>query len=91
VVLLRGGVGRSCEAEGISKQRRHETPHERQANARPSLATPQGSDEVWERAIVASRCLWKAIAGSAMSLRGEEGHIDPIAASWGECVDDSVA
>jgi hypothetical protein len=36
---------------------------------------------VQERAIVASRCMRKAMAGSAMSLQGEEGHIDPIAAS----------
>jgi hypothetical protein len=73
-----------------AKQRRHETPHERQADARSSLATPRGSDEVRERAIVASRCMRKAIAGSAMSLRGEEGHIDPIAASWGKCVGSPV-
>lgn len=59
---------------------------ERQADANPSLAMLYGRQEVAEGAIVARRCMWYAMRGSARSLQGKASHIDPIAASWGKCV-----
>jgi hypothetical protein len=84
VVVLRGGMGGSCERRGEKQQQNvkgRNTPHERQATAKFFLAVHYGSREARESVVVARRRVRMGMGRFAWSYRVDTAYTDPFPTS----------